>query len=80
MVRLFIEFDSFGNKLTALLLDVTDKGVPRVPANFPTCPNKKADRIESLELVDLRSIGTVEESSSKSSKVFLIGLIAVLLA
>ena len=47
-----------------MLLNVTDQGIPKVPENFPTCPNKAADKIDKIELVDLSSIG---QSQSKES-------------
>ena len=40
----------------AILLDVTDKGVPPVPPNFPTCPVHEVTPV-SNELIDLKSIG-----------------------
>ena len=52
----------------AMLLNVTDQGIPKVPENFPTCPNKAADKIDKVELVDLRSIGQNQPQESSSLK------------
>ena len=41
----------------AILLDVTDKGIPKVPADFPTCPVNSPRRIDKVELVPIESIG-----------------------
>ena len=41
----------------AILLDVTDQGIPKVPADFPTCPVNTPKRIDKVELVPIESIG-----------------------
>ena len=48
----------------SVLLDVSDKGVPPVPPNFPTCPIHDATVASNATLVDLSSIGTSNISSS----------------
>ena len=41
-----------------VLLNVTDKGIPPVPSNFPTCPiHTKEDVTENEVLVKLNTIG-----------------------
>ena len=41
----------------AILLDVTDQGIPEVPAGFPTCPINLPKRIDDVKLIPLESIG-----------------------
>ena len=48
----------------AILLDVTDKGVPPVPPNFPTCPVHEVTPV-SNELVQLKSIGNSNTNSAR---------------
>merc|ERR1712131_237612 len=47
----------------AILLDVTDKGIPPVPPNFPTCPVHEVTPV-SNELVQLKSIGNSNTNSA----------------
>ena len=61
----------------ALLLDVTDQGVPPVPANFPTCPVHSPTLIDSNKLIKLDSIGN---SSSSLYTICLLLLLSCLIS
>ena len=57
----------------AILLDVTDQGIPKVPVGFPTCPVNSPKRIDKVELVPIDSIGVElneieEETDSFAAK------------
>ena len=56
----------------SIALWVTDKGIPPLPRNFPTCPMKNAYTATD-EMVDIRSIGNAkynDEEKSFSDKLF----------
>ena len=44
----------------AMIFDVTDQGIPKVPDNFPTCPIRGPEKIAASELVDRNGIGAPE--------------------
>ena len=54
-----------------MLLNVTDRGVPKVPVNFPTCPINEPDHIYEVELVPIESIGSSRDDLDGSSGVSL---------
>ena len=49
-----------------MLFNVTDKGIPKVPDNFPVCPINHGITIDDVELVRLDSIGHETNRSSAS--------------
>ena len=58
----------------AILLDVTDQGIPKVPAGFPTCPVNSPERIGGTQtlfrnLPKFSSIEQIFRSSCLASKI-----------
>ena len=58
----------------AILLDVTDQGVPPVPSNFPTCPVHEVNWV-SNELIQLKSIGNSETENSQSFPILTLSIL-----
>lgn len=52
--------------ITAMLFNVTDQGIPKVPDNFPVCPINHGIAIDDVELVRLDTIGHENNRSSAS--------------
>ena len=50
-----------------MLLNVTDRGIPKVPDNFPTCPINEPDHIDEVKLVPIESIGNSRDGLDGSS-------------
>ena len=63
----------------SVLLDVSDKGVPPVPPNFPTCPIHDATVASNATLVNLSSIGNSNISSSTAC-IGVSSIVAILLS
>jgi len=58
----------------AILLDVTDQGVPPVPPNFPTCPVHEVSSI-SNELIQLKSIGDSKTENGQSFPILTLSIL-----
>jgi len=54
----------------AILLDVTDQGIPKVPIGFPTCPINSPKRIGKVELVPLESIGGTSNTAKNAFSIW----------
>ena len=56
-MNIFVEAKSLFSLGQTVLLDVTDKGIPPVPPNFPTCPIHTKEDVSDNRLVKLNTIG-----------------------
>ena len=56
----------------AILLDVTDQGIPKVPNGFPTCPINSPKRIDKVELVPLESIGGTSNTAQNAFSIWIV--------
>ena len=62
----------------AMLLDVTDQGVPPVPPNFPTCPVHEVSSV-SNELIQLKSIGNSKTENGQGFPILTLSILILTL-